>query len=63
MTKTNMAVISEVVNEYILDDNIVNLWPNYPCLFDSRSPDLKNRDKRQKAHKEIAKKLDQTGRL
>lgn len=29
-----MAANTEVMNEYILEDKLVDLWPNYPCLFD-----------------------------
>ena len=53
-----MVTSSEVVSEYILEDKIIDLWPNYPCLFDVRSTDFKNRDKRQKAHEEMAKELN-----
>ena len=57
-----MAANTEVMNEYILEDKLADLWPNYPCLFDVRSPDLKNRDKRLKAFEEIAKELKQTSK-
>ena len=58
-----MAASSEVVSEYILEDKIIDMWPNYPCIFDVRSPHFKNREKRQKAHEEMAKELNQTGSL
>ena len=57
-----MAANTEVMNEYILEDKLVDLWPNYPCLFDVRSPEFKNRDKRLKAFEEIAKELKQTSK-
>ena len=50
------------MKEYILEDKLVDLWPNYPCLFDVRSPDFKNRDKKLKAFEEIAKELKQTSK-
>ena len=65
MIKIKMAASGEfdLVNDYIVEDKLVDIWPNYPCLFDVRSPDFKNRDKRQKAHEEIAKELHRTGKL
>ena len=41
----------------MLEEKLVELWPDYGCLFDVRSPDFKNRDKRQVAIEEIAIKL------
>ena len=38
-------------------EKIVELWPDYGCLYDVRSPDFKNRDKKQVAIEEIATKL------
>ena len=58
----NSEAINNVMNEYILEDKLVDLWQNYPCLFDVRSPDFKNRDKRLKAHEEIAKELKQSSK-
>ena len=60
-----MADASEtsVMNEYISEDKLVDLWPNFPCLFDVRSPDFKNRDKRLKALEEIGKELNQTSKI
>jgi hypothetical protein len=50
-----------MVNEVLLEDKLVEIWPDYPCLYDVRSVDFKNRDMRQQAFEEMAKKLNQTG--
>ena len=52
---------SELVSEVILEDQLVDIWPQYPCLYDVRSLEFKNRDARDKALQEIAEKLGQTG--
>ena len=61
MTESKMAANSEVVHEYMLEDKIVDIWPNFPCLLDVLSPDFKDRDKRQNALESIAKEVNQTG--
>ena len=50
-----------VVNEVLLEEKLVELWPEYSCLYDVRSPDFKNRDRRETAISEIAEKLGQNG--
>ena len=52
---------NDMVNEVLLEDKLVEIWPDYPCLYDVRSVDFKNRDMRQQAFEEMAKKLNQTG--
>ena len=52
---------NDLVNEVLLEDRLVEIWPDYPCLYDARSTDFKNRDMRQQAFEEMAKKLSQTG--
>ncbi len=47
--------------EAILEDKLIDLWPDYPCLYDVNLPEFKNRDKREKAMEEMAEKLEQTG--
>ena len=58
-----MADHSELVAEAILEDQLVDIWSDYPCLYDVRSPGFKNRESREKAFKEIADKLGQKGLL
>ena len=58
-----MADRSELVREAILEDKIVDLWPEHPCLYNIRSPDFKNRDLREKAFQEIAEKLEKDGQF
>ena len=52
---------SELVTEAVLEDKLVDIWPEYPCLYDVRSSDFKNRDLRDNALQEMAEKLGQTG--
>ena len=59
-----MAVQAEqhdLVEGASLEDKLVDLWPDYPCLYDVRSADFRNRDKRESAFEEIAEKLSQSG--
>ena len=50
-----------LLNEIMLEEKLVELWPDYNCLYDVRSPDFKNRDRRQVAIEEIATKLGHNG--
>lgn len=59
----NQNECSEIVTEAILEDQLVDIWPDYRCLYDVRSSDFKNRDAREKAYQNIAEKLGQTGKL
>ena len=52
ISKLKMTEI--LLSEIMLEEKLVELWPDYGCLYDVRSPDFKNRDKRQVA---IATKL------
>ena len=56
-----MADHSELVAEAMSEDQLVDMWSDYPCLYDVRSAGHKNRDSREKAFKEIVDKLGQTG--
>ena len=56
-----MADHSELVAEAMSEDQLVDMWSDYPCLYDVRSAGFKNRDSQEKASKEIADKLGQTG--
>ena len=58
-----MATSSVVVSEALLEDKLADIWPDYPCLYDVRSRDFKNRDLRDKSMQEIAEKLGQTVKL
>ena len=53
--------VNDMVNEVLLEDRLVEIWPDYPCLYDVRSTDFKNRDMRQLAFEEMAKKLNKPG--
>lgn len=52
---------SNMITEVIIEDKLVDLWQDFPCLYDVRSPDFKNRDKREAAFANIAENLQQTG--
>ncbi|XP_064631617.1 uncharacterized protein LOC135489917 [Lineus longissimus] len=47
--------------DVLAEDKLVVLWPEYPSLYDVRSPDFRDRDQRQQAIKEIAEKIQRTG--
>ena len=53
---------SQLLADVLLEDKISDLWPEYPCLYDVRSPDFKNRDMREVAYLEIAEKLEKSGK-
>ena len=53
---------SQLLADVLLEDKIADIWPEYPCLYDVRSPDFKNRDMREMAYLEIAEKLDKSGK-
>ena len=59
----NMVTSSAVVAEAMLEDQIADIWPDYVCLYDVRSPEFKNRDLRDRAIQEMAEKLEKTGIL
>ena len=50
---SEMATTSEIVNVVLLEDKLVQMWLDYPCLYDVRSAIFKNRDVRQLANEEI----------
>ena len=47
--------ISHMVNEIILEDRLVELWPDYPCLYDIRCGEFNNRGLQQQAFEDLAK--------
>ena len=53
----------QFINEEFLKKKIVNLWLDYPCLYDTRSQDFKNHHKREKAMSEMAEKLEQNSKF
>ena len=40
---------NQLLNEIFTEDKLVQLWPDFPCLYDVQSSDFKNRDLRQQA--------------
>ena len=42
-----MAAQNELLAEAILEDKLVDIWPEYRCLYDVSSADFKNRAKGQ----------------
>ena len=52
----------DVVADIMLEDKIANLWPDYPCLYDVKSPDFKNRDLRERSFQDIAEKVGESGK-
>ena len=45
MTPSNDVLVSDA----LLEDKFVTIWPDYPCSYDVRSVDFRNRDLLQKA--------------
>ena len=43
--------------------NFGGLWRDYPCLYDVRSLDCKDRDMRENGHHEIVEKLQNTVKI
>ena len=56
MTASNDVLVSDA----LLEDKFVTIWPDYPCLYDIRSVDFRNRDLRQQAMEAIGEQLDRT---
>ena len=52
-----------MLTDVSLEDKIADIWPEYPCLYDVRSPDFKNRDMREKAYLEIAENLEKPDKM
>ena len=46
-----------------IQDKLADLWPDYPCLYDVRCPEFKNRELRDKAFQELAEKLGTTCKI
>ena len=49
-----------LVNDALLENKYVTIWPDYPCLYGVRSVDFRNSDLRQRAIEAIGEQLDQT---
>ena len=47
-----MAANNSIVADAVLEDKLADLWPDYPCLYDVRCPEFKNRELRDKAFQE-----------
>ena len=52
---------NQLLNEIFTEDKLVQLWPDFPCLYDVQSSDFKNRDLRQQAMEAIATQVEQSG--
>ena len=58
-----MAANNSIVADAVLEDKLADLWPDYPCLYDVRYPEFKNRELRDKAFQELAEKLGTTCKI
>ena len=56
-----MANANEFVNDFLFENKLVEMWPEYPYLYDVRSPEFKNRDLPQQPMQEMVDNLRQTG--
>ena len=50
------------INDAVIEDKLVEIWSSYPALYDVRSPDFKNRDKKEHALVAIETELGKTGK-
>ena len=53
----------DVVADIMSEGKIADLWPDYPCLYDVKSPDFKNRDLRERSFQDIAEKVGKSGKF
>ena len=49
---SEMATTRDIVNDVLFEDRLVQMWPDYPCLYDARPASFKCRDVRQLAMEE-----------
>ena len=61
--EVKMAANNLIVADAVLEDKLADLWPDYPCLYDVRCPEFKNRELRDKAFQELAEKLGTTCKI
>ena len=52
---SEMATTHGIVNDVLLEDKLVQMWPDYPCLYEVKAPSFKNRRVRQVVMGEIAR--------
>ena len=55
------SMASEIMNEMLTEDKLVQMWPDFPFLYDVQSPAFKNRDLCQQAMETIAEQVNQNG--
>ena len=48
-----MAANNSIVADAVLEDKLADLWPDYPCLYDVRCPEFKNRELRVTSYKRL----------
>jgi hypothetical protein len=54
-----MLNVSETLTDILAEDKLVELWPDYPSLYNVRSTDFLDRGQRQQALDEIAVKTNE----
>ena len=54
--EVKMAANNSIVADAVLEYKLADLWPDYPCPYDVRCPEFKNRELREKAFQELAEK-------
>ena len=54
---------SDYMSEAIGEEKLLGIWPEHPCLYDVRCPSFNDRVKRDEAFRDIATKLNKSGRL
>ena len=54
---------NKFINDAPFVEKLVGFWQDYPCLYDIRSSDFKDRHKGERAMSEIVEKLEQNSEL
>ena len=47
------SMASKIMNEMLTEDKLVQMWPDFPCLYDVQSSAFKNRNLCQQAMETI----------
>ena len=61
--EVKMAANNSIVADAVLEDELADLWPDYPCLYNVPRPEFKNWELRDKAFQELAEKLRTTCKI
>ena len=63
MSEAETSEASDFLSETILEEKLLDLWPDHPCLYDVRSATFMDRGKREDTFHDMAMKLNKSGTL